>query len=189
MGKQDYERVEVTSRAQWRAWLAAHHDDSVGIWLVTYKKHCGDRYLPWGDLVAEALCFGWVDSQTRRVDDDRTSVLVTPRKAGSAWSRVNKQHVADLEAAGLMTDAGRAPIAAAKADGSWVFLDDVEARIVPDDLAEALASRDARANWDAFPPSAQKVALEWIKRAKREATRTARITQVADGAARGERVR
>jgi len=77
--------VEVESRAQWRAWLTENHASHPPIWLVTYKKHVPDLYVSWGEIVREALCFGWIDSRSRRVDADRTSVYVGPRKTGSTW--------------------------------------------------------------------------------------------------------
>ena len=98
MSIDDAPRVEVRSRAEWRRWLEQNHDTAQGVWLVTWKKHHPERYLPWGHIVKEALCFGWVDSRTRRVDDDRTSVYVTHRKGGSAWSALNKGYVEELEA-------------------------------------------------------------------------------------------
>lgn len=184
---EDVAHVEVESRAQWRAWLSEHHASADRVWLVTYKKHCGDRYLPWSDIVREAICFGWIDSRSRRVDADRTKVYVCPRKPGSPWSAVNKRLVAELEEHELLAPAGRAAIEAARADGSWTFLDDVEALIEPADLREALdARRKARAGWDAAPPNLRKRALTEIKLAKTEATRRRRIDKVVERCASGE---
>ncbi len=129
----EHPRIEISDRDAWRAWLEANHAQGVGVWVVTYKKHCGDRHVPWPDVVREALCFGWIDCRTRRVDHDRTSVLVTPRKPGSMWSAVNRRHVVELEAAGAMRPAGQRLVDAARADGSWTWLDDIEALVVPDD--------------------------------------------------------
>ena len=180
MGVEDLPHVEVESRAAWRAWLAAHHQQRTGIWLVTYKKHCGDRYVPWGDIVREALCFGWIDSRTRRVDEDRTSVLVTPRKPGSVWSAINKRLIEELVETEQMTPAGQQLVDAAKADGSWVWLDEIEALVVPSDLAAALDSAHARAGWDALPPSQRKVLLTRIKSAKRPPTRKKRVQNAVE---------
>jgi uncharacterized protein YdeI (YjbR/CyaY-like superfamily) len=113
-----YPQVEVESREELRRWLEANHETSPGIWLVTYKK--GDpRYLPYEHVVEEALCFGWIDSKARRVDDRRTSIVLTPRKPRSNWSAPNRARVERLLAAGLMTPAGVAAIERAKADGTW----------------------------------------------------------------------
>jgi len=185
-GVDDLLQVEITSRSAWRAWLEEHHTRTEGIWLITYKKHCGDRYVRWGDLVREALCFGWIDSRRRKVDDDRTSMMVTPRKPGSNWSAINKQHVAELEAEGLLAPAGRACIEAAKADGSWTWLDDIEALVVPDDLAVALTDVGQRSQWDAASTSSQKLALYHVKSAKRATTRAARIATIVERLRAGE---
>jgi uncharacterized protein YdeI (YjbR/CyaY-like superfamily) len=180
-------RVEVTSRAQWGAWLAAHHAQRTGIWLVVYKKHCGDRHVAWPDVVREALCWGWIDCRTRRLDEDRTSLLITPRRAGSIWSATNKRLVAELDEAGLLRPPGRALIEAARADGSWTFLDDIDALIEPDDLVAALdAEPAARATWNATSPSVRKQALYWIKTAKRAPTRSDRIAKIAARTGGGE---
>jgi len=89
----DYPRVEIETRAQWRDWLARHHAISPGIWLITWKKTSGRPYLAFDDIVEEALAFGWVDSQPKTVDGQRSARLLTPRKPGSNWSRLNKQRV------------------------------------------------------------------------------------------------
>ena len=100
-GLDDRERVEVTTRPGWRDWLAEHHGTSPGVWVVRWKKGRGP-HLPYEDVVEEALCFGWIDSVQRTVDADRSMLLVTPRKARSAWSALNKTRVERLLAAGLM---------------------------------------------------------------------------------------
>ncbi len=182
------EQVTVESREQWRAWLEAHHGSSPGIWLVTWKKASGRPHLPYDDVVEEALAFGWVDSLPRKLDDDRSQLLITPRKAGSNWSRLNKERVERLLAAGLMAPAGLAVVEAARADGSWTALDDVENLVEPEDLRAALdAEPEARRHWDAFPRSVKRGILEWLRNAKTPATREKRVRETAELAARGER--
>ncbi|WAB80457.1 YdeI/OmpD-associated family protein [Microcella daejeonensis] len=187
----DLPLVEVASRAEWRAWLAANAASSRGVWAVTVKKpHVpeGGEYVSARDLNEECLCVGWIDSKPGRVDERRTALLCTPRKPGSGWSRVNKDRLEPLLAQGLVTPAGLAVIAQAKADGSWGRLDEVDALLVPDDLAEALAGYpSARATFDAFPPSARRGILEWIAQAKRPATRAQRVARTAEEAERGIR--
>ena len=144
-------RIQPESRNEWRAWL--QNNAAIVEWGVggMWKAHTGRR-LDYEGLVEEALCFGWIDSRAEKLDADRSMIRFTPRRQGSGWSRTNKERIERLDRAGLMTDAGRAVIAAAKADGSWTLLDDVEALVVPEDLAEALASRPgARDRWEAFP--------------------------------------
>jgi uncharacterized protein YdeI (YjbR/CyaY-like superfamily) len=182
-----YEQVQVESVEQWRGWLDAHHGSSPGIWLVTWKKHHGP-YLAYGDIVDQALCYGWVDSQPRALDTDHTQRLLTPRRPGSNWSRVNQQRVHRLTAAGLMAPAGLATVEAARRDGSWHALDTVETLSEPDDLRGALdSSTAARANWDRFPRSTKRAILEWITTAKTTPTRTRRIEQTVTEAAAGRR--
>jgi uncharacterized protein YdeI (YjbR/CyaY-like superfamily) len=187
----DHERVEISSRAELRMWLEEHHTQPESIWLVLHKKSARpDLYVPMGDVIQEALCFGWIDSQAAKLDDERRMVRLSPRKKGSAWSAINKAHVAELEQQGLMTEAGRTKIDQAKADGSWEFLDDVEAGIVPDDLAEAFdAVPGARERFEAFPRSTTRATLEWIKTAKRPETRARRIAETVDKSAQGARPR
>jgi uncharacterized protein YdeI (YjbR/CyaY-like superfamily) len=187
-GMVEQEQVTVETREQWRAWLSEHAATSPGVWLVTWKKTSPHPTLAYDDLVEEALCFGWVDSLPRSLDDERTQLRVTPRKKGSNWSRPNKERVERLTAAGLMTPAGRAVVEAAKADGSWSALDDVENLVEPDDLRTALdAHPEARRQWDGFPRSARRGILEWIGNAKRPQTRADRIRTTVTEAARGVR--
>jgi uncharacterized protein YdeI (YjbR/CyaY-like superfamily) len=184
----DLPRIEVTSRAQLRAWLEAHHATSGSIWLVTWKKQTPDRHVPYDAIVEESLCFGWVDSLPRKLDADRTMLLLSPRKPGSAWSAANKARVERLQTAGRMAPAGLATVEAAKADGAWTFLDDVERLEVPADLAEALRKHpEAAEHFAAFPRSVRRGILEWIKQARRPETRTKRIAETASLAAQNKR--
>ncbi len=176
--------VTVRSRADLRAWLRDHHAQAEAVHLATFKRHHPD-HLPWPEAVAELLCWGWIDAVTMKVDADRSAHLVAPRKPGSAWSAVNKRLVEAARASGAMTPAGEAAIAAAQANGMWSFLDDVEAGVVPGDLAAALGPH--RAAWDGWPRSVTRGTLEWLKTAKTAPTRARRIADVADAAARGLR--
>lgn len=180
MNKDNFERVEVTSRADLRAWLLANHEQRQSVWLVTWRKAEPVRHLGYDAIVEEVLCFGWVDSLPRALDAERTMLLLSPRKPGSAWSAVNKARVARLEAAGLVHPAGQAKIEAARRDGSWSFLDDVDRLEIPDDLQVSLAAYPlARSHFDAFPPSTRRGILEWIKQARRPETRARRVNETA----------
>lgn len=184
----DYPRTEVGERAAWRAWLEANHEEAPGTWLVSFKKATGKPAIAYGEAVEEALCFGWVDSLPRKLDAERSMLLFTPRKPRSRWSRPNKERVARLEAVGLMAPAGVAVVAAARQDGAWTALDDVENLVVPDDLAAAFAAYPGAAEqWDGFPRSVRRGILEWLLDAKRPPTRAKRIAETAARAARGER--
>ena len=131
-------RVHPDTRAEWRAWLAGHHDGSDGVWLVLWRKQSGRTGLTYEEAVQEALCFGWIDSKGSKLDDERTMLWMSPRKRGSGWARTYKVRIEQRPADGLMTPAGLALIEEAKRDGSWTLLDDVENLVVPDDLAAAL---------------------------------------------------
>lgn len=176
----DLETVQVESRAELRAWLAANHATSPGIWLVTFKKAAGDRHVGWDAIVEEALCVGWIDSKGLKVDAGRTKLLLTPRKPRSPWSALNKRRVDQLVADGLMTPAGLARIDAAKANGDWTAYDAAESLAVPADLAAALeATPAAQTAYDALTESKRKLLLAWVSAAKRPETRANRIATLA----------
>jgi uncharacterized protein YdeI (YjbR/CyaY-like superfamily) len=166
------------SRARWRRWLAANHGRDDGLWIVYRKKASPLEGPVYDDLVEEALCFGWIDSRVRRVDDERVMQWFSPRRPGGIWSALNKERIERLERDGLMADPGRVAIDTAKADGSWSQLDEIEALVVPPDLAAALDDRaGARAAYEALADSAKKQFLWWIHTAKRPATRATRIDE------------
>lgn len=180
-------RVPVASRAEWRAWLRKNHRQRKSVWVVSWKK--GDpRYVAYGDLVEEALCFGWIDSLPRKLDASRTMLLMAPRRASSAWSRLNKQRAEKLIASGSMAVAGRRVIVAAKAAGLWTKLDAVDTLTIPLDLKKALKGQPgAQQNFAAFPRSAKRGILDWISQAKRPETRAKRIAETARLAGRNVR--
>jgi uncharacterized protein YdeI (YjbR/CyaY-like superfamily) len=180
--------VHAESRRAWRAWLQKHHAIELGVWLITWKKASGRPVLAYGDLVEEALCFGWIDSRPNKLDDERSMRWFAPRKAHSGWSALNKARAGRAQAAGLMTPAGQARIDAAMADGSWLALDAVDALEIPADLALVLKARElAFDNFTGFPRSAKRSILEWIGNAKTAPTRIRRIEETARLAAAGER--
>jgi uncharacterized protein YdeI (YjbR/CyaY-like superfamily) len=181
----DFVKVQIESRADLRAWLSANYRQAESIWLVTFKKNKGP-YVPYDDIVEEAICFGWIDSRVAKLDEARSMLLLSPRKSGSAWSKVNKDRVKRLIPLGLISPAGQKMIDQAKLDGTWDILNDVDALIEPADLITALANTPlAREMWDRFPPSSRRGILEWINSAKRTETRLARVTQTATLAAQG----
>lgn len=180
MTKAPENSTQPADRAEWRAWLEHHHTRKEGVWLITFKKASGKPILSYDDAVEEALCFGWIDSIARALDDERTMLWYAPRKARTGWSRPNKQRIERLIEAGLMAEAGLAKIQAAKQDGSWTSLDEVEKLTVPADLKAALAEYgSATKHWEAFPRSVKRGILEWIQNAKRDETRAKRIAETA----------
>ena len=183
----DAPEVEVLSRVELRAWLSANQARPSGVWLVTHKKAQGAPHVSYEEIVLECLAHGWIDSLGRAKDERRTMLYIAPRKAGSNWSRPNKERVERLEAEGLMTPMGRAAVHRARADGTWSALDGVEALEVPPDLASALDAAQARPTWDAFPRSVRRGILELLLNARRPGTRAAKVAAVVDAASRGER--
>lgn len=182
------EHVHPESVAEWRDWLAANHARGSGVWLVAWNARTGRPRMGYEEAVEEALAWGWIDSRAGRLDEERETIWMSPRRRGSAWSRSNKERVARLEAQGRMSEAGRAAVERARADGSWTILDEVEDLRVPADLEAALAARpSARERWEAFPPSARRALLAWVVTAKREETRRRRVQETAEAAERGER--
>ena len=176
------------SRPQWREWLRANHDSARGVWLCSWRARTGRPSCPYPEAVEEAICFGWIDSTVNVLDDDRALQLMTPRKAKSGWTRLNRQRVAAMEEAGLMTDAGRRAVETARRNGWWTIYDPVEDLVEPPELATALdANPEARRHWDSFPPSARKAMLWWIISASRASTRHDRIVTVVEQSAVGKR--
>jgi uncharacterized protein YdeI (YjbR/CyaY-like superfamily) len=182
--------LEVLDRAELRSWLAANHATSPPVRVAIGNKGTTVTSLTYEDAIEEALSFGWIDSTSHALDADRHTVLFTRRKPDSTWSRSNKERVERLIAQGRMTPAGMAVIDAAKENGSWTVLDDVEALIVPEDLASALAAEPrAEFGWEAASVSQRKMALYWIASAKRPETRSRRVSEITQAAAEGRRLR
>lgn len=183
-----FQRLEATDRKAWHEWLQENHSTSSGIWLVYYKKGSSKPTVSYEEAIEEALCFGWIDSKVNALDEERYMQIFTPRRPESIWSKLNKQRVEKLLEQGLMKPAGLEKVVAAKKDGSWNFLDDIENLIIPKDLKEALDSNKlAKDNFNAFGDSSKKQILYWIKSAKRETTRIKRIERTVELAVRNEK--
>ena len=184
----DGEKVEATDAAAWRAWLDSNHRTSKGAWLVRPRPGSGLQLVGYEEAIQQALCFGWIDGPVRTFDEQRGGLWFAPRRPSSGWAATNKARVAQLEAEGLLTEAGIRAIELAKQNGSWTVLDNAEALREPDDLAAALdASPAARVAWDAFPPSTRKIGIASVDSARRPETRAARIAKVVADAAEGKR--
>ena len=185
----DKPSVQLETRAAWREWLAANHASSPGVWLVTWKRRTGRPTFAYEEAVEEALCFGWIDGQLAPGEAELTRQWFAPRRPKSTWARSNKERVARLEAAGMMTAAGRAAVGRAQANGSWNALDDIDNLVMPPDLEAALAgSPGARDRWDGYSPSSRRMALAWVTQVKRPDLRARRVERVADAAATGKRI-
>jgi uncharacterized protein YdeI (YjbR/CyaY-like superfamily) len=168
----DLETLDIRSRRRWRAWLAKHHASSAGVWLVFHKDHTGVKRIPYEDSVREALCFGWIDSLIKRLDDDRYARKFTPRKPTSRWSDLNRKRWAELEAAGQLAGSGRA---AAPTDNRSA---PPAIPRLPAYLATALkANAKAWAFFRTLAPTYQRHFVAWIHTARRPETRAARIRE------------
>jgi uncharacterized protein YdeI (YjbR/CyaY-like superfamily) len=170
--------VHPKSLADWRKWLSQNHTQTEGVWLISYKKATGKQAFDYNESVEEALCFGWIDSKGNKLDDERTMLWFAPRRAGSGWSKPNKDRIEKLINDGRMAPPGLEKIETAKADGTWTVLDAVETLTIPPDLAKALSANKTAENYfQAFPRSARRGILEWINNAKRPETRAKRIEE------------
>lgn len=180
------------SRQAWRDWLARNHGTAKAIWLAYYKKGSGKTSITYPEALEEALCFGWIDSVIRRLDEERYAQKYTPRHLKSIWSAANKTRVARLTAEGRMAAPGLAKVEAAKRNGSWERLNDV-GRIglggeLPPDLVEALAREPkAQAAFDRRPPSEKKMWGYWVLSAKKPETRARRIAETVKRVLAGRR--
>ena len=182
-GADDRPGLLLADAQEWRAWLAEHHDEVDGVWLVLTKKGGTVTSLDYDGALDEALCYGWIDGQAYRRDEQTSFVRFTPRRARSRWSARNTGIVARLEAEGRMQPAGSAQVEAAKADGRWdaAYAGPATAQ-PPPDLLEALAAAPrARAWWDVLTSTNRNAILYRLGDAKRPETRARRIaTFVAD---------
>ena len=173
-----------SDRQQWRQWLQENHDKQQSVWLVYYRVKSGIPTISWGEAVDEALCFGWIDSTKKTIDDEQFIQFFSRRKATSTWSKVNKEKVQRLIAEGSMTAMGLQSIETAKQNGSWTILDTVEELIIPDDLELAFDARPGSKDFFlSLSKSARKIMLAWLVLAKREETRQKRIAGLVDSAA------
>lgn len=186
----DLPSLHITTRADWRKWLAAHHATSSGIWLVWFKKHTGKARLEYEDAVEEALCFGWIDSVAKRIDDDRAAQTFTPRRAGSKWSPSNVARFSRLVKAGRMTPAGlvHRPTAATKlAPVDNKAAGDLAA--VPAWIARGLkASSAAWKNFRALTAAQRGLYVRWLDSARRQETRDRRVKDAIARLERNERI-
>lgn len=188
MKMNDLDYFFTADRREWRKWLADNYDKSPGVYFVFYKKKTSHPTLTYDEAIEEALCYGWIDSVPKKMDDERHGLKFSPRKPRSVWSKPNKERVARLIADKLMTPIGLAKIEAAQKDGSWDALTDSDNLLVPDDLKEAFASNPtAQEKFEKFSPGSRKIILYWITSAKRPETRQKRVEETVRLAALGKR--
>lgn len=184
MNEKELETFCPTSRKDWRLWLKKNHRLKKSVWLVYYKKKSGVPSLTYNEAVDEAICFGWIDSTKKTIDDKKFMQFFSPRNIKTLWSKINKEKVAQLIKARLMTKAGHASISTAKQNGSWELLDHVESLKMPRDLSIAFRTQPgSKAYFISLSRSAQKAILQWLALAKLPETRQRRITEIVTDAA------
>ncbi len=177
--------LDVKSRVAWRSWLRRHHDARTEIWLVFYKKHTGRPSIGYTDAVEEALCFGWIDSLVKRLDDDRYARLFTPRRPNSRWSTSNRRRYADMQRRGLLAAAGRRrPPTDRSGDATRAVLS-----AMPGYLAQALkANTRAQSYFEQLAPSHRRAYVGWIDSAKRQETKEKRLREGIELLAAGKKL-
>lgn len=171
-------QIYISDRKTWREWLSRNHDKVKSIWLVHDNKWKESK-LSYDDIVEEALCFGWIDSTVKKLNEKQNMIYLSVRKPKSIWASSNKARVEKLSKNGLMRPAGRTVIEAAKADGSWSAFDVVEKLVLPQELKEVFTkNRKAAENFENYSVSLRKQILYFIYSAKQEETRRLRVKKL-----------
>ncbi len=179
MAKDELEELVVADADALRAWLNEHHQTSPGVWLALAKMGGQVTSLVWQEAVDEGLCFGWIDGQTRKRDEETMSIRFTPRGTRSVWSQRNVANVARLHAEGRMQPSGLAVVEAARADGRWdrAYAPSSEL-VIPDDLAAAVAGEpEAQRMFGVLTKSNQVALVHRLGNVKRAATRERKIAE------------
>jgi len=173
------DELYVTNRSDWHEWLRKSHDTKKEVWLIFYKKHTGNPSIPYDDAVEEALCFGWIDSIIKKIDDEKFARKFTLRKSRSKWSELNKKRARKMIKEGKMTEAGLAKIREAKKTGEWLKTAPAKKDlIIPKYMKEALArNKKALDNFNNLARSYKRHYIGWVTSAKREETRERRLAE------------
>ncbi|MRX44675.1 YdeI/OmpD-associated family protein [Agromyces kandeliae] len=188
-GTPDRPAIFFSGPDEFRAWLEANHETETELWMGLYKKGAPERGLTWEEAVPEALCFGWIDSVSQRIDDLARRQRWTPRKPTSNWSAVNIAHVERLTAEGRMRPAGIAAYERRSDDRSSIYSFENPEQAMPPEFTRMLeADAAASAFWEVATPSYRKVVAYWVLSAKQEATRERRMSQLVECSAAGELV-
>ncbi|WP_130734386.1 YdeI family protein [Flavobacterium sp. J27] len=166
---------------EWREWLHENHTLYDGVYLIFYKVASESESMRWEEAVKVAICYGWIDSTVKKIDEDRRKQLFTPRKDKSVWSKLNKSYIEELLVQDLIHESGLKKIATAKQNGSWESLDAVENLEIPDDLQKAFEKNTlALTNYTNFSKTYKKGYLYWLNQAKRPETRQNRIIEIIE---------
>jgi uncharacterized protein YdeI (YjbR/CyaY-like superfamily) len=180
----------VSNRDDWRAWLAKNHLVEKEVWLIYYKRHTGKPRIPYDDAVEEALCYGWIDSTIKRLDDEKYAQKFTPRNLKSNWSELNRKRARKMIKDGRMTEAGLAKFILAREQKNKQTEDKpiYKKVVIPTDLKKALsANKKALENFKNFAPSYKRLYIRWILSAKRPETQAKRIKQTVKWSAENKK--
>jgi uncharacterized protein YdeI (YjbR/CyaY-like superfamily) len=190
VARAELDELIVADAEALRAWLLSNHAMSTGVWLALSRKGGTVTTLTWQQAVDEALCFGWIDGQARRGDQDISWIRFTPRTARSSWSQRNVAHVARLEAQGRMLPAGRAAVEAAKADGRWAvaYAPPSEAEVPADLIAAIAADPAAQGMFDVLTKTNRFALIYRVNAVKRAQTRERKISEFVAMLARHETI-
>jgi uncharacterized protein YdeI (YjbR/CyaY-like superfamily) len=187
------ERMEqryFKTQAEFRAWLTEHHATATELGVVLHRKSSGEPSMTWSEAVDQALCFGWIDSVARRLDDTRRVQRFTPRKPKSNWSAVNIKKVEELTAKGLMTPAGNAAFARREETRSAVYSYE-NRHLASFDPEREAQFRSHTGAWEFFsrqPPSYRQISIYRVMSAKREETRSGRLARLIEASAQERRL-
>ncbi len=175
---------------EWREWLHNNHDKETEVWLIFFKKETGEPSIEYESAVEEALCFGWIDSIIKKIDDEKYARKFTPRKDSSKWSELNKKRVARLIENNRMTEIGMAKIESAKSNGQWDKPDRPNIQFeIPKEFQVALdQNRKAKENYEQLAPTYQKQYIGWIVVAKRQETKEKRIKESIELLEKGKKL-
>jgi uncharacterized protein YdeI (YjbR/CyaY-like superfamily) len=179
--QKDIELFCPANPQEWRKWLEENHHSKQSVWLVYYKKKAGITTITWSEAVDEALCFGWIDSKAKPLDDEKFMQFFSRRKPNGTWSKVNKEKIKQLIDAKRMTPKGLEVIEKAKQNGSWTILDEVEELIIPKDLEKEFKNKPGSKDFFlSLSRSVRKAMLHRLVFAKQPETRKKRISEIME---------
>ncbi len=176
----EYPQLYFPDRKKWRKWIGNNHRSSNGVFLVYFKKHTGKPSIPYNDAVEEAICFGWIDSIVKRIDDERYMQKFTPRNPKSLWSETNRKRVGKMIEQGKMTEAGMEKVRKAKENGKWFEAANTEKDFVLSDELSILLTTETEAKkvFDGLSRSNKRNYTQWIMSAKKQETQKRRFLKM-----------
>lgn len=185
---ENFEKVGIENTQELRKWLEKNYEREESFWLVTYKKEVPEKYVSTGEVLDELLCFGWIDGIRRKLDEEKTMQLISPRKT-QHWAKTYKDRAVKLIKEGKMHTSGLKSIETSKKNGLWNFMDDVDQLIKPKDLQTALELKpEALHFFEGINDSSKRFVLRWLKLSKTEKTRINRIQKIVELSAKGEKL-